>query len=228
MSLSKICLDSSIPIDDIRLSIPGYSMMRADHPTNTKRDRVCLYYKEHLPIIRRDDNLKECLVTEVTVENEQCFLTCLYRSPSQNREQFRAFCDSLDILMNNIYSLIPVISIITGYFNGKSSKWYSFDNSDNIGKNIDTITLNAGYSQIIDKPTHFTNNSSSYIDLIFTSNPSISRHHDIIYLHFISGVFGIVRMLTLVLLSVLYKTLIGNMYLTVKPLMKSYEFLVKL
>ena len=30
--------------------------------------------------------------------------------------------------------------------------------SDNIGKKLDTITSDAGYSQIIDKPTHFTNN----------------------------------------------------------------------
>ena len=49
--LSETLLDSSIPIDDNRLSIPGYSMMRADHPINTKRGRVYLYYKEHLPII---------------------------------------------------------------------------------------------------------------------------------------------------------------------------------
>ena len=59
---SKTFLDSSIPINDNRLSIPGYSMMRVDHPGNTKRSGVCLYYKEPLPIIRRDDisNLKEC------------------------------------------------------------------------------------------------------------------------------------------------------------------------
>ena len=49
------------------------------------------------------------------------------------------------------------------------------------------------YSQIIDKPTHFTSNPSSSIDLIFRSNTSIivdsgiekslcsSCHHDIIY-----------------------------------------------
>ena len=30
-----------------------------------------------------------------------------------------------------------------------------------------------GYSQIIDEPTHFTNSSSSCIDLNFTSHPSI-------------------------------------------------------
>ena len=42
--LSQTFRDSSIPIDDNRLSIPGYSMMRADHASNTKRGRVCLYY----------------------------------------------------------------------------------------------------------------------------------------------------------------------------------------
>ena len=51
--------------------------------------------------------------------------------------------------MNNINSL--AISIITGDFKGKCSKWYSFDTSDNIGKDFDTITSTAGYSQIIDK-----------------------------------------------------------------------------
>ena len=49
--LSETFLDSSIPIDDNRLSIPGYSVMRADYPSNTKRDGVCSYYKEHLLII---------------------------------------------------------------------------------------------------------------------------------------------------------------------------------
>ena len=95
--------------------------------------------------------------------------------------------------MNNINSLNPAISIITGDFKGKCSKWYSFDTSNNIGKELDTVTSTVGYSQVIDKPTHFTNNSSSCIDLVFTSDPSIlvdlhiekslstSCHHDMIY-----------------------------------------------
>ena len=40
--LSETFLDSSIPIDDNRLSIPGYSMMRTNDPSNTKRGGVCL------------------------------------------------------------------------------------------------------------------------------------------------------------------------------------------
>ena len=103
--------------------------------------------------------LKECLVTEIILKKERCFLTCLYRSSSQNREHFQTFSDSLEILMNKINSLNPEISIITGDFNGKCSKWYSFDTRDNIGKELDTITI-AGYSQIIEKLTHFTNNLS--------------------------------------------------------------------
>ena len=114
-------------------------------------------FKEYLPIIRREhiSNLKEWLVTEI--KNERCFFRCLYRSPSQNREQFQSFCDSLDILMNNINSPNTAISIISGDFNGRFSKWYSFNTSEYIGKELDTITLTAGYTQIIEKPTHFTN-----------------------------------------------------------------------
>ena len=97
-------------------------MMRADHPSNTKTGRLCLYYKEHLRIIWRDDisNLKECLVTEITVKNERCLLRCSYRSSSHNREQFQSLRDSLDILMNNINSL----NSLTADFDRKCSRWY--------------------------------------------------------------------------------------------------------
>ena len=54
-------------------------------------------------------------------------------------------------LSNNIISLNPVTLIIPEDFNEKCSKRYSFDRSDNIGKELDTITSTAGYSQIIDK-----------------------------------------------------------------------------
>ena len=68
-----------------------------------------------------------------------------------------------------------------------------FDTSGNIGKELDIITSTAGYGQIIDKPNHFTSNSFSCIDPIFTFHRSIivdsdiekslcsSCHHDIIY-----------------------------------------------
>ena len=43
--LSETFLDSSIDISDTRININGYSLLRADHPNNTKRGGVCMYYK---------------------------------------------------------------------------------------------------------------------------------------------------------------------------------------
>ena len=52
-----------------------------------------MYFKESLPVIRRGDfsNMKESLVTEINVNNEKFFFTCLYRSPSQSHEELENF-----------------------------------------------------------------------------------------------------------------------------------------
>ena len=43
--LSETFLDSKIPLDDEGLYIKVYSMIRADHPSDTKRGGVCIYHK---------------------------------------------------------------------------------------------------------------------------------------------------------------------------------------
>ena len=142
--------------------------------------------------------------------------------------------------MNNINSLNPSISIITRDFNGKCSKWFSFDTSDNIEKEPDTITWTVGYSQII--------KVNSCIDLIFTSNPSIlvdsgtekslssSCHRDIIYgkINFRVPLppphFRTVwdyKNADAISVQRSIETLIGSMNLQEKLLMKRYKFLVK-
>ena len=42
---SETYLDSSISNDDDDLKIPGYDLFRVDHPSNTKRVSVCIYYR---------------------------------------------------------------------------------------------------------------------------------------------------------------------------------------
>ena len=44
--LSETYLDPAIP--DSLLEIDGYNLVRADHPNNIKRGRVCIYYEESL------------------------------------------------------------------------------------------------------------------------------------------------------------------------------------
>ena len=91
--LSETFLDSTVSQHDENIMINGYSLLRADHPSNSKRGGVGLYSKEHLPLIRRNELsiLRECLVTEIIVDNEKCFFTCLYRFPNQNHEELENF-----------------------------------------------------------------------------------------------------------------------------------------
>ena len=65
--LQETFLDSSFNSLDDPINIKGYNLLRADHPNDNKRGEVCMYFKEHLPILRRDDlcNLPECFVTEI-------------------------------------------------------------------------------------------------------------------------------------------------------------------
>ena len=38
----KLFLDNGILSDGVRLDIPGYNLVKADHPGITKRDGVCI------------------------------------------------------------------------------------------------------------------------------------------------------------------------------------------
>ena len=122
--LSKTFLNSSVETNDDRISIDGYNLIRADHPSDSKRGGVCIYYKEHIPLIKRDDicTLDNCLVTEIRSQGEKCFLTCIYRSPSQSRDEFDNFCTKFDLLLSNINQEFPLCSIVTRDFNARCKK----------------------------------------------------------------------------------------------------------
>ena len=157
--MSETFLDSAIDFNDENINIDGYSILRADHLSNNKRGGVCIYFKQSLPLIRRDDlsTMQEAIVTEISVKNETCFFTYFYRSPSQSHDEFENFCSELNLLLTNINNNQPVCSVLLGDFNAKCSKWCSSDKNNIAGLEIDNITTTAGYSQLIKKPTHFIN-----------------------------------------------------------------------
>ena len=55
--ISETFLNSSHLNNDPTLKLQGYELIRSDHPSNTKRGGVCLYYKEHLPLKLRTQYL---------------------------------------------------------------------------------------------------------------------------------------------------------------------------
>ena len=176
--LSETFLDSTIPDDDVNMQISGYSLLKAYHPNNIKRGGVCICFKESLPLIRRDDltNLKDCVITKINVNNEKCLFTCLYRSLSQNHDGLEHLCTNFDLFLSNFNNLYPTCSIVLGDFNAKCSKWCASVKRNTAGIELDNITMTSDYNQMIDKPTHYVNESSTCIDLIFSSNVNPTKN----------------------------------------------------
>ena len=134
--------------------------MRSDHASRSKKWGVCVYYKKHIPLVRRDDLciLSSGLVPEICLENEKCFLTCIYWSTNQIQHEFENFCTSLDTLMDHVSNKLPICSVITGDLNARCSKWCNKDITNSVGREIDTLISSAVHNQIISKPTDIVSN----------------------------------------------------------------------
>ena len=193
--LSETFLNSSIESNDDRISIDGCNLIRLDYSSDSTRGGVCLYYKDHIPLIKRDSicTLDNCIVTEIRSKGEKYCLTCIYRSPTQSHDEFESFWVNFDLLLNNIHDKFPICSIVTGDVNAHCSSLWKNDITNTPGQEIDSLTSSAGCAQIAYKPTHVVFNSMSCINLIFCTNKNINSnyrvdvpifekcHHNIIY-----------------------------------------------
>ena len=95
--VSETYLYSSILNDEKDILVKGYSLVRADHPSNTKRGGACIYYKESLCVrIIYIPNLTESILCQVTINNKTGYVLVVYRSPSQSSNDFEYFMSSFD------------------------------------------------------------------------------------------------------------------------------------
>ena len=158
------------------MEISGYTLVHSDHPSITKRGGVCLYYKNNLPLrVINIGYLNECLTLELTVGDKTCNFVVLYRSSSQSQEEFETFSDDFEMTLDILAQKNPFLMTATG----DSKNWHSQDKTSLEGKTIESITSQFGLYQLINEPTHLLENSSSYIDLIFTSQPNLVAESDV-------------------------------------------------
>ena len=95
--LSQTYLDSTTPNVGGKLQIPGYILIRPDHPSNTKRGKGYEYYKSSLPLrVKNIGHLHECLGFELQISDKICNFVALFRSPSQSQDDFETFGDNFD------------------------------------------------------------------------------------------------------------------------------------
>jgi len=124
MVLSATMLDKSVKNEDIFIQGFNREIFLSDHPSNTKTGGVCVYFREGLPIKRRDDfeMLQEAVVAEINVLRKRILFVAI--CPSQNNEQFKTFMDKLQIMCGNFQRERPYSIIVTGDFNCRSSQWW--------------------------------------------------------------------------------------------------------
>ena len=74
------------------IDIEGYKLIHADDPDNIKRDAVCIYYKESLPVrVISLPYIKEALLLEMSNNNKKVMVSVIYHSPNQTKDEFEAF-----------------------------------------------------------------------------------------------------------------------------------------
>ena len=153
--------------------LDGYKLIRSDHPSNTKRGGVCIYYKESLAVrLVGIISLPECLVCEVTVQNIKGYIVVMYRSPSQSSIESESSLSGFEDMLSSVLFSKSQFTVILGDFNARSSTWWSNEITNVNGTLIDPLTTTNGFKQYISDATHILSQSTSCIDLIFTDQPN--------------------------------------------------------
>ena len=165
--LSESYLDSSMASHNDDLNIKGYNLYRPNNPNNVKRNCVCAYIRESLPVTCLSKAyLQECLLLEISINNKIGYVVSLYRSPSQTPDEFDSIVNNFDKVIIDIHSQKADFVLMIGDFNAKSCNWSINDTTTPEGTQLDSITSLYGMKQLISEPTQILLQSSSCIDLI--------------------------------------------------------------
>ena len=111
-----------------------------------------------------------------------CRFVALYKSPNQTQYDFLSFSQNFELTLAKLSENNPyLLAAIGDFINAKLRHWYSQDTNTFEGISIDNVASQFGLHQIIKEPLHIPENSSSYIDLVFTSLPTLivdsGTHH---------------------------------------------------
>ena len=153
----------SLSIDDTDLKLLNYqSPFRKDRQTNNYGG-VIVYVRDNIPCKRRPDlevQGLESLWLELRLKSKVVLFGTFYRPPNSSNEILDKIEESIDLALDNDVADV----IVTGDFN------LNFLDNANRAKIMSVFDQYSLY-QLINEPTHYTETSSTLIDLLFTRNP---------------------------------------------------------
>ena len=159
ISLTETWLDNTISDDEIIFN--GFNLFKRDR-VNGRHGGVCVFVKRELYATHRihlELQNTGCIWLEIFVDHNKLLIGTFYRSPNSSNDALIAVKNSIGLANDtNIYDIL-----ITGDFNLDIFK-------PNTWSKINNLCQYVGLEQLIKEPTHYTESSSSAIDLFLTSN----------------------------------------------------------
>ena len=103
-------------LNENKLNNEGYSFKHCDHPNDTSRGGIGIYYKSFLPCIFKPvlTKLNETLFVQVKVGTRKCFFTCINRNPSSENnpnDKIDEFANEMNNTLNNIKGENPLLTL---------------------------------------------------------------------------------------------------------------------
>ncbi|MCU7801409.1 MAG: endonuclease/exonuclease/phosphatase family protein, partial [gamma proteobacterium symbiont of Lucinoma myriamae] len=161
ISFSETWFNTNIKNSDI--SINNFRLPFRKDRENDTHGGVAVYVKNNIPCLRRPELEilnAESVWIEIRLKNKRLLVGTFYRPPNSDQSVLSNIERSIDLAMDTgIHDII-----ILGDFNLDMLKIAS-------NRNISNICQQYNLHQIINEPTHFTESSSSLIDIALVSNP---------------------------------------------------------
>ena len=153
-------LSPNIKNEDIKLT--NFNLPFRNDRTDRQGGGVAIYVREGLHSQNRPDLISgniEAVCIEVLVKNNKCLVSGFYRPPNTDINYWDMIETSFDNMSNSPIQEL----IILGDFNCDVS-------ATRVNK-ITHLASSYNLTQMIDEPTHFTEHSSSIIDLVLVNKP---------------------------------------------------------
>ena len=151
-------------IDNEDVLIPSFNPPERKDRQTDRYGGVILYVKEGLHYCRRRDLEPrdiECIWVEIINKHKHVLFGVFYRPPNADSDYYTAIETSLNLAVDTDFNDI----IITGAFNFNML-------IPNKARKINSLCSQFAFQQSVDEPTHYTETSSSLIDLILVHNPN--------------------------------------------------------
>ena len=161
IALTETWLSTSTPDHD--LEFENYHKPIRKERVQDNHGGVMVYLKNNLVYKRRADLEPcgiECLWLEILLNSKSILLGVFYRPPNSNSKTLKDIENSIGLASDSGLEHI----IVTGDFNCNML-------SELQKRKIDPICTQNNLTNIINEPTHFTENSSTLLDLFLVSKP---------------------------------------------------------